>query len=135
MSVVVSKQVFISYSTADTAITEQIRDHLEAAGIACWMAPRDITLGQDYAEQIISAIESCILLLLVLSEISNHSQYVIKEVERAIAKRKVVIPFRIHNLTPSRSLEFFISNAQWIDAWQSRRSADGKPDLWQLLDR
>ena len=82
------------------------------------MAPRDIAPGQYYAEQIIHAIEGCAVLLLVLSETSNHSQYVIKEVERAIAKRKVVIPLRIHNVTPSRSLEFFISNAQWIDAWQ-----------------
>lgn len=112
------KPVFISYSTADTTTAEQIRDHLEAQGIACWMAPRDIAPGEDYAEQIINAIEGCTVLLLVLSETSNHSQYVIKEVERAIAKRKVVIPLRIHNVTPSRSLEFFISNAQWIDAWQ-----------------
>ncbi len=112
------KPVFISYSTGDSATSEQIRDHLEASGIACWMAPRDIAPGQDYAEQIINAIEGCTVLLLVLSETSNHSQYVIKEVERAIAKRKVVIPLRIHNVTPSRSLEFFISNAQWIDASQ-----------------
>ncbi len=39
------KQVFISYSTADTTITEQIRDQLETQGIACWMAPRDIAPG------------------------------------------------------------------------------------------
>ena len=110
------KSVFISYSTADTATTELIRDGLEVTGIACWMAPRDIAPGQDYAEQIINAIEGCTVLLLVLSETSNHSQYVIKEVERAIAKHKIVIPFRIHNIQPSRSLEFFISNAQWIDA-------------------
>jgi WD40 repeat protein len=82
------------------------------------MAPRDIVPGEDYAEQIIGAIESCPVLVLVLSESANRSPYVRNEVERAVAKRKVVIPFRIHNVQPSRSLEFFISNAQWIDAWQ-----------------
>ena len=106
------EQVFISYSTADTAVTEQVRDGLEAASIPCWMAPRDIAPGQDYAEQIITAIERCPVLLLLFSESSNRSQYVLKEVERAIAKRKLVIPFRIHNVQPSRSLEFFISNCQ-----------------------
>jgi hypothetical protein len=30
-----TKQVFISYSTADSVITEQVRDDLEAAGMAC----------------------------------------------------------------------------------------------------
>ncbi len=113
-----TEQVFISYSTDDTASAEQIRAGLEAASIPCWMAPRDIAPGQDYAEQIISAIESCSVLLLVLSESSNRSQYVRNEVERAIAKRKLVIPLRIHDVTPSPSLEFFISNAQWVDAWQ-----------------
>src|SRR5687768_3738287 len=113
-----AKHIFISYSTDDTVTATQVRDHLEAAGIPCWMAPRDIVPGEDYAEQIISAIETCPVLLLILSESSNRSQYVRNEVERAVAKRKVVIPFRIHNVQPSRSLEFFISNAQWIDAWQ-----------------
>ena len=34
MTTAISKPIFISYSTADTATTEAIRDHLEAAGIA-----------------------------------------------------------------------------------------------------
>ncbi len=113
-----TKHVFISYSTQDTAAATEVRDGLEAAGLACWMAPRDIAPGLDYAEQIIDAIEACLVLVLLLSESSNQSLYVRNEVERAIAKRKLVIPLRIHNVTPSRSLEFFISNAQWIEAWQ-----------------
>ncbi len=58
-----SKQVFISYSTDDTASAEQIRDGLAAASIACWMAPRDIAPGLDYGTQIINAIEACSVLL------------------------------------------------------------------------
>jgi WD40 repeat protein len=114
-----TKQVFISYSTTDKIIVDEIRDRLEIQGIACWMAPRDITPGNDYGQQIINAIETTSLLVLVLSESSNQSIFVRNEVERAIAKRKVVIPFRIHDVAPSRSLEFFISNCQWVDSWES----------------
>ena len=110
--------VFISYATDDAPSATSIRDGLEAVGLLCWMAPRDIAPGADYAEQIIDAIEACAVMVLVLSETSNRSQYVRNEVERAIAKRKTVIPVRIHNVQPSRALEFFVSNAQWIDAWQ-----------------
>ncbi len=110
------KPVFISYSTDDTQVTQEIRDGLEAAGIACWVAPRDIVPGMDYGSQIIEAIEGCRLLVLVLSESANRSRFVLNEVERATSKNQTVIPFRIHNVQPSRSLEFFISNAQWIDA-------------------
>ncbi len=117
------KPVFISYSTDDSASAEQIRDGLEAGdgdvgAIACWMAPRDIAPGLEYGSQIVAAIEECAVLVLLLSESSNRSRFVLNEVERAVSKNKIVIPVRIHNVTPSRSLEFFISNAQWIDAWQ-----------------
>jgi len=112
-----TRPVFISYASDDTPSAASIRDGLEAAGITCWIAPRDIAPGADYAEQIIDAIEACAAMVLVLSETSNQSRYVRNEVERAVAKNKVVIPVRIHNVAPSRSLEFFVSNAQWIDGW------------------
>ena len=111
------KQVFISYSTDDTAVVTTVRTYLEVQGIECWMAPRDIVPGQDYAEQIIDAIEESTYPLLVLSESSNRSIFVRNEVERAVSKRKVIIPFRIQPILPSRSLEFFISAWQWVDAW------------------
>ncbi len=113
----VKRSVFISYSTDDTQVTQEIRDGLEAAGIACWIAPRDIVPGEDYAEQIIGALESAAVLVLVLSASSNRSRFVRNEVERAVTKDKTIIPFRIQEIQPSRSLEFFISNYQWIDGW------------------
>ncbi len=111
------KPVFISYSTDDATITTTIREGLEARGIACWFAPRDIAPGKDYAEQIIEAIEEASIVLLVLSVSSNQSVFVLNEVERAVAKRKFVVPLRIQPVQPSRSLEFFISSRQWVEAW------------------
>jgi hypothetical protein len=124
----VARQVFLSYSTDDTPTAIAVRDHLEAQGIACWMAPRDITPGKDYGEQIIDAIEDATVFLLILSESSNHSTFVRHEVERAVSKGKVIIPFRIQPVTPSRSLEFFISNYQWIDGWEMASSKS-----WDVL--
>lgn len=123
-----SKPVFISYSTDDTAVAEKIRDGLESgdrsvAGIPCWMAPRDIAPGLEYGSQIVAAIEECAVLVLLLSESSNRSRFVLNEVERAVSKDKIVIPVRIHDVAPSRSLEFFISSAQWIDAWRGSMDA------------
>lgn len=64
-----------------------MREWLEDADLTCWMAPRDIAPGLDYGTQIIDAIEACTVLVLVLSESSNDSIYVRKEVERAIVGR------------------------------------------------
>jgi len=81
------------------------------------MAPRDVKAVGDYGEQIIKAIESTKIMVLVLSTNSNTSKFVKNEVERAFSKGKTVITFKIHEVEPSKALELFIASAHWIDAW------------------
>ena len=111
------KHIFISYSSKDQKAAFEICSQLELAGIACWIAPRDVTPGKDYGEEIITAIEATHIMVLVLSGDSNASIHVKHEVERAVSKQKVVIPFRIAEIQPSKALEFYISSAHWIDAY------------------
>ena len=47
--------------------------------------PRDIAPGKEYGPQIIDAIEDCAVLVLILSESSNSSHFLINEVERAVS--------------------------------------------------
>ena len=111
--------IFVSYATADREVAFRIVSFLEGEGIECWVAPRDVAPGVEYGQAIINAIEQCKALVLVLSDQSNDSQFVRKEVERAVSKTKAVLPVRIREVTPSGSLEFYISSAQWVDAWKS----------------
>lgn len=111
--------IFVSYATADRDAAFRIVGFLEGQGIHCWVAPRDVAPGVEYGHAIINAIEQCKALVLVLSDQSNDSQFVRKEVERAVSKTKVVLPVRIREVTPSGSLEFYISSAQWVDAWKT----------------
>jgi len=111
------RQVFISYSGEDRVIAEKVCRLLERDDLPCWIAPRDVVPGHDFAEQIIDAIESTRVMVLVLSSHANSSIFVRNEVERAISKGKVVVPLRIQDVQPSRALELFVSRSQWIDAW------------------
>lgn len=113
----VAKQIFLSYSSEDKSSVEKICNLLESRGITCWMAPRDVRAGEDYGEQIIKAIESTKIKVLVLSTNSNTSKFVKNEVERAFSKGKTVITFKIHEVEPSRALELFTAGTHWIDAW------------------
>jgi hypothetical protein len=110
-------QVFISYSSDDRAVAEKVCRLLERDGITCWIAPRDISPGHDYGEQIIDAIQSTRVMVLILSANANASVFVKKEVERAISTGKVVVPLRIQDVQPSKALQLFVSSSQWIDAW------------------
>jgi uncharacterized caspase-like protein len=112
-----TRAVFISHSAKDAAEANRICERLEARGLACWIAPRDVRPGSSYGEEIVHAIEAADALVLVLSESANESRAVANEVERAFANRKLVVPVRLSDVKPSKALEFFVSTCQWIDAW------------------
>jgi len=75
--------VFISHSSEDSSGAEGVCVALEAAGIHCWIAPRDVLAGRPYSGQITEAIRRTEILLVVLSQASNRSKQVLREVERA----------------------------------------------------
>lgn len=113
------KDVFVSYATPDKDAADRITAFLEDRDISVWIAPRDVPPGSNYGDEIITGIEAARALVLVLSGETLDSVYVSKEVERAVSKGKPVFPVRIRDVQVSGSLEFFISSAQWIDAFQS----------------
>ncbi|MCF4165457.1 toll/interleukin-1 receptor domain-containing protein [Zavarzinia compransoris] len=119
--------VFISHASDDREFAERITAYLEQRGVRCFIAPRDIRAGADYAEQIIDGLDAAGAIVFLLSENSNKSVFVRKEIERSVSKGKSVFTVRIREVTPARALELFISSEQWIDAW--------RPPITQYLDR
>jgi hypothetical protein len=107
---------FISYSTHDKASADAACVALEAAGIRCWIAPRDIMPGAEWGEAIVKAIHDCRVLILIFSANANESPQIRREVERAVSKGVPVMPLRIQDIAPARSLEYFIGTVHWLDA-------------------
>jgi len=114
-------EVFISYSQSDGDCAHEMVARLEAQGVKCWMAPRDIAPAADWAAEIIDAISTARVMVLVFSASSNRSPQVRREVERAVHKRVDILPFRIEDVLPSKSLEFFLSAQHWMDAFAPPR--------------
>ena len=108
--------VFISYSTKDHQVANAVCAYLERERIRCWIAPRDIRPGQNYGEAIVQGLNGCNVLVIIFSENSNNSRHVIKEVERAVSKGSVVVPFRVQDILPSGAMEYFLSSEHWLDA-------------------
>jgi hypothetical protein len=118
-----ARQVFISYSQSDRDCAFEMVAHLESRGIECWVAPRDIAPSADWAAEIMDAISAARVMILVFSASSNDSPQVRREVERAVHKQLSILPFRIENVLPSKSLEFFLSTQHWMDAYTPPRDA------------
>src|SRR6202142_4327190 len=115
------RQVFISYSQSDRDCAFELVARLEAQGIEGWIAPRDIAPSADWAAEIMDAISAARVMILVFSASSNHSPQVRREVERAVHKELSILPFRIEDVLPSKSLEFFLSAQHWMDAFPAPR--------------
>jgi hypothetical protein len=112
----VSFDVFVSYASKDKVIADAVCARLEASGIRCWIAPRDIVAGTSYGEAIIDAIHGAKVMVLVFSSSANASGHIPKEVERAVSSGVAILPFRIEDVAPGKSLDYFIGSVHWLDA-------------------
>jgi hypothetical protein len=107
-------RVFISHASEDREIASAVCEAIESRGLSCWIAPRDITPGKDYAQALYDAIGECSSLVLVFSEHSNRSPQVRREVERAARDGDLIIPFRIDDTVPNGGLLFNVGNLDRI---------------------
>jgi hypothetical protein len=109
-------EVFISHSLKDKATAQAVCAKLEGARVRCWIAPRDIRPGADWAESIIAALGTCKVMVLIFSAHADASPQVRREVQRAFERGLTVVPFRIEDVNPSASLEYYIGSVHWLDA-------------------
>lgn len=114
-------KAFISYSSLDAVVANEIVDALEKNDIECFIAPRDIRTGHVYAEEIVVAIETCQVVVLVLTDNSNNSQHVLREIERAVSNNIPIISYRNEEIKLIPAMEYFLMSNQWLDnPWNGR---------------
>lgn len=120
-------QVFISYSNdssdnatntrSDRDIADMICSALEAEGIRCWIAHRDILAGEDWVNSIIDAVEHSKIIVLIFSSNSEKSQWVKNEITLALDNNMRIIPFRIEDFPPQGVFKILKLRFLWIDAF------------------
>jgi TIR domain-containing protein len=108
--------VFISHANEDKHVADATCAHLEAAGISCWMAPRDITPGSEPRVAIMEAIDCCQVFVVIFSESTNSSLQVWLEADRAVNRGVMLIPMRIQDTRPAPTLASYLVTIHWLDA-------------------
>jgi hypothetical protein len=107
---------FISYSSRDKTAADAACAVLESTGVRCWIAPRDIRPGVEYGTAIIDAIEQCRVMVLIFSSSANESRQIHREIERVVSKGIPIVPVRIEDVVPTKSMEYFLGAIHWLDA-------------------
>jgi hypothetical protein len=111
-----AKDVFISHASLDADLAASLCAGLEARGLSCWIAPRDIASGQPWGASIVRALDECPVMLLALTVQANASRHVVREVERADGKLARILTLRLADVALNPNLEYFLSADHWFDA-------------------
>jgi hypothetical protein len=77
----VSRDVFLSYKTEDREAAERLCAALERESISCWLAPRDIPPGREWAAAIVDGLEKSGNCVLLLSAHSVAAKQIAREAE------------------------------------------------------
>ena len=109
--------VFISYSSHDQKVVEGLTAYLEQHNIRCFVAYRDIPLGEVWAKAIVEALEESRMMLVVFSKDFNNSGQVDREIEIASEDKKPILTFRIADDTFKGAKKYYLKNINWIDAF------------------
>jgi TIR domain len=105
--------VFISYTQPDSDVAHELVSQLEARGIKCWIAPRDIPPGADWAREIVDAIAAARVMVLVFSVSTRLTGQLTFALDRGMR----VVGFRIDDVEPPAIL----SGHHWLDAFPPPR--------------
>jgi len=102
---------FISHSSDDKIFVERLYADLQTKGVRCWYAPEDLKGGEYLDYQIDQAIRTHEKLLLILSESSMKSNWVRKEIKKAIKQeaqtgKRVLFPISLVEFSVIENWEF-----------------------------
>jgi hypothetical protein len=94
---------FISYSSKDEEFARRLHSRMRDEKLRVWFAPEDIKGGEKLHEQLERAIQMHDRLLVVLSEESMKSEWVMSEIRKA---RKAEVKEKRRKLFPIRLVDF-----------------------------
>ena len=123
------KEVFISYSTKDSEIAFSLLEVLESYGLECWIAPRNIPKGAQWAEEIDKAIQNARVFVVIVSSQSVESKQVPKEIALAVSSCESIFPFRIDDTGLKGTFRYYLSDYQFTDA-----TSDSKQKMIELAE-
>jgi hypothetical protein len=112
-----SRDVFISYKTEDKEAADRLCVVLERENISCWIAPRDIPPGQEWAASIVDGLQRSKSFVVLLSSHSVAAKQISREAELADKQNIPILTFRLEDVQPPKELLYFLGNVQWLEGF------------------
>ena len=87
--------VFLSYSRADRVLADRLLADLEQAGHACWLDTTDIPGGEVWIKAIADGLQRAYVVVTLVTEAANRSEWVRLEFLHAKQLGKTIIPLQV----------------------------------------
>lgn len=114
-------RVFISYKSEEHKHADKVRQYLEDRDISCWMAPRDIPLGSNYADDIPKALQTCDIFVLLLSKKAQTSPWINREVSMAVGNKLRILPLMLEPCKLTTEYTYYLTNVQFYNLYQGEK--------------
>ena len=128
-------EVFVSYSRNDKDRVLELTGKLRTAGVSLWLDTSGIDAATLWGEQIVNALESAKVLLLMLTESAVRSDNVAKEVMLVSERRGHILPVHLEPLQIPPSLKYQLAGIQHVEYFDAAHSDEGLKAILRSLER
>ncbi|MFZ0008832.1 MAG: tetratricopeptide repeat protein [Steroidobacteraceae bacterium] len=125
-------EVFLSYSRDDHDQVFDLVEKLRAAGVSMWIDTGAIDAASLWSEQIVNALESAKVLLLVVTESAVRSDNVAKEVMLVSERKGHILPVYLEPTVIPPALRYQLAGIQHVEYFKSGDEASLKTILRAL---
>ncbi|MBL1179025.1 TIR domain-containing protein [Pantanalinema sp. GBBB05] len=125
-------QVFLSWSTQDREVMEQIRHSLMRENITVWVSKTDIKTGADFQQVINRGIEEADNIVYLISPDSLESKYCQQEIDYALSLNKRIIPL-LMRVTDLEQIPEQLRNLQFINFADNTTQEQYDRDIAKLI--
>ena len=115
-----SYRIFISYSTSDLELVNELVKHLQDPSVEVFVAEYSINPGEKLNDSIIRAIKSCDHFVLLWSKNARSSEYVSQEIALALNNDKNILPIV---LDKGSQLPGFIKDLKFLPAYMGLKES------------
>lgn len=106
---------FINYASQDSAFVKKLVSDLNAVGVGTWIDADNLSAGTNFANALVDAVRNADAMIIVVSQHSIRSQWVISELGWAARFDVLMVPFVVDDADAQVILSYMRS-FQIIDA-------------------
>lgn len=128
-------EVFVSYSRDDEDRVFAVAAKLRAFGVSLWIDQGALDAASLWSEQIVNALDSAKVLLLMVTESAVHSHNVAKEVMLVSERKGHILPVHLEPTVIPPTLKYQLAGIQHIEYFKSGDADAGAKAILRSLER